>query len=153
MSKLQDKAKKLLKNNDNDFIVVRDENGKRYQVIPQERYLELTAPPNDKEIEKWKREDYDKMSKETLIQIMVDKDDYFEELTTPPTEQEVCEALMEEFPPSYVKYENEAFMFVDEKDIIAYINNLGFLRFNYSLPIKIAGMITRFYEGKVKKDE
>jgi len=68
---------------------------------------------------------------------------------TPPTEEEVCKAIVEHFQNSNVKYKNGAFVFAEDEDMIvyAYINNLGFIRFNYSLPPYLITLIGRFYEG------
>lgn len=109
---------------------------------------------------KWKREDYDNMDKEQLIQLLVLKDDYIEELKKPPTEQEVCEALSEWFKNKEIKYENGDFyyqpMITKPKQYISIKRKLAFSEkivytIETQLPPHLITLIGRFYEGKVKE--
>ena len=101
----------------------------------------------------WKREDYDTMDREQLIQLMVLKDECIEELKNPPTEQEVGEALGE--------YMNEPVWFDDKGDIrittqwvvkqIYLKGEYVGLNFMSVLPPQLITLIGRFYEGKEKE--
>jgi len=67
---------------------------------------------------------------------------------TPPTEQEVCEALSE-YSNKKVYYENGKFEVGKYEPSICYLQEDNIVWFNwFKLPPHIITMIGRFYEGK-----
>jgi len=73
---------------------------------------------------------------------------HYEQALTPPTEQEVCEALSE-YSNKKVYYENGKFEVGKYEPSICYLQEDNIVWFNwFKLPPHIITMIGRFYEGK-----
>ena len=74
------------------------------------------------------------------------------EVLTPPTEEEVCEALSKFYSMTeLVKFEydkkNMCFYEVESRDIVVRFNGI-LLKYFRPLPIRQITMICRFYEGR-----
>ena len=94
---------------------------------------------------------------------LLEKAEKYDELTTPPTEQEVCEALGEYMGEEiiYIHYDDELNMtnlLYAEGRPIAYTNKVksavGIIKelvITMPLPPRLITMIGKFYEGKVKE--
>jgi hypothetical protein len=77
-----------------------------------------------------------------------------EQALTPPTADEVCEALSEFYSVNELtkfKYDKEKMSFYEEesKDIIVRFNGI-LLRYFKPLPLRQITLIGRFYEGEIK---
>lgn len=92
------------------------------------------------------------------VQYALEKAVKLEQALTPPTEQEVCEALGE-YLKRDVKYDGEYFYYSEEKRYYGECDEIicGWsyspkeLSFEKNLPPHLVTMIGKFYEGKVKE--
>ena len=76
---------------------------------------------------------------------------------TPPTADEVCEALSEyiQWDVIYIKHNKEFMMKIDNTSIdntsIVKVNMFGSVKFNAPLNARLITLIGRFYENEVKE--